>query len=156
MIKIPKLSSDTASKVEEAESLDYEALPEDVYPAVLDGEVESAEGPNGLYWKWTFKISDGDYKGRKMFTNTSLSEKALWKLKEVFEAFGVPSDTDTDDLIGKPVKLMVVQRIIEKGTRKGDMGNEVRQVLPVSDAARPDTDKKKAGKKPVDDGLALF
>lgn len=156
MIKIPKLSSDTASKVEEAESLDYEAIPEGVYEAVLDGEVEAAEGPNGLYWKWTFKITgpDEQYKGRKLFTNTSLSEKAMWKLKEVFSAFGVSADTDTDELIGQPVKLMVTQRVIEKGTRKGEMGNDVRQVLPVSGVAAPA--KNGARKSAQDESVPLF
>lgn len=152
---MPKLKSDVAAKVDEAESLDFEPLPENVYNAVLDGEVEAAEGPNGLYWKWTFKITDEGYEGRKQFVNTSLSEKALWKLKEVFEAFGVSADTDTDDLIGQPVKLMVVQRVIEKGNRKGELGNEVKQVLPASgDAATAPKSAKKGSAK--DDALPLF
>ena len=154
---MPKLSSATASKVEEAESLDFEPLPEDIYEAVLEGEVELAEGPNGPYWKWTFKITTPGFEGRKQFVNTSLSEKAFWKLKEMFEAFGVSADTDTEDLIGQPVKLMVVQRVIEKGARKGEVGNEVRQVLPMKDADPADPanpGKKSAAKK--DDALPLF
>jgi len=154
---VPKLQSDVANKVEEAESLNFEPLPEGVYNAVLDGEVEAATGPNGLYWKWTFKITDPDYEGRKQFTNTSLSEKALWKLKEVFAAFGVSADTDTDDLIGQPVKLVVMQQVIEKGNRAGEIGNEVRQVLPVSDSgAAPSTAK--PGKKgaAASDAVPLF
>lgn len=153
---MPKLSSDTAAKVEEVESTDFVAIPEGIYTAVLDGEVEAAEGPKGLYWKWTFKLTDEDFKGRKMFTNTSLNESAMWKLKEVFSAFGVSADTDTDELIGKSVKLYIVQRIIEKGARVGEMGNEVRQVLPLDDSAKADTTKPGKKKSGKDDSLALF
>lgn len=157
---MPKLTNDMAKAVEEAESGDFEAIPEDIYEAVLDGEVEANDGPKGLYWKWTFKVTTEGYDGRKLFLNTSLNEGARWKLKEVFEAFGMPTDTDTDDLIGKPVKLQVVQRIIGAGNRKGEIGNEIRQVLPLEQAtvtpgAAGDKPKKK-GKSKQDDDLPLF
>jgi len=160
---MPKLNSATAAKVEEAEGGNFEAMPEGIYDAVLDGEVETGDGTNGIYWKWTFKITtDGEFEGRNAWLNTSLSDKAMWKLKEVFEAFGVAADTDTDDLIGKPVKLMIVQKIIGGGSRKGDIGNEIRQVLPYSQAtvSTPGADKagSKSGKskKPVEDDVPLF
>lgn len=156
---MPKLGSSLADKVEEAEGGNFEAIPEGIYHAVLEGEVEAAEGSKGPYWKWTFKVTDEGFSGRKIWVNTSLAENALWKLKEIFEAFGVPTDTDTEDLIGKPVKLYLVQRIIEQGNRKGDMGNDVKQVLPFEDVdpaaakARP-TKKGSAAAKPEE--LALF
>jgi Protein of unknown function (DUF669) len=147
VIIIPKLTSATAAKVEEAESADFEALPEGMYNAVLEGEVEAAEGPKGPYWKWTFKLTDDGYVGRKLFHRTSLNESAMWKLKETFEAFGVSADTDTDDLIGQPVKLMVVQEVIGSGSRKGDMGNTISRVLPASESAADPAAKKKPAKK---------
>ena len=129
---MPKLSSNVAAQVEEAEGGDFEPIPEGVYTAVLAEEVEAVAGQKGTYWKWIFKITqEGEGKGRKMFLNTSLSEAAHWKLKEVFSAFGVAADTDTDELIGKEVKLHVVQEIAEAGKRKGEMVNQVSQVLPV-------------------------
>jgi len=132
---MPKLTKAMADKVEEAETGDFEPIPEGIYLAVLEGEVEAVEGQKGTYWKWVFKITqEGDGKGRKMFVNTSLSDAAHWKLKEVFQAFGVPTDTDTDDLIGQEVKLMVIQKLAEQGKRKGDMVNEVEQVLPANQA----------------------
>jgi hypothetical protein len=154
---MPKLPSEMAAKVDETEGGDFEALPEGVYHAVLEGEVEACTGPKGLYWKWTFKVTDEGYVGRKQFVNTSLAESALWKLKEVFAAFGVSTDTDTDDLIGKPVKLVVVQRIIEQGTRKGDIGNEIKSVLPVNDTGAAPA-AAKTGKKAAqrEDALPLF
>lgn len=154
---MPKLTSDTAKKVEEAEALDFEALPEDIYTAVL-ADVENKEGKNGPYWKWTFKITTDGYDGRQQWTNTSLSEKALWKLQEMFEAFGVPADTNTDDLIGQGVKLMVVQELIGEGKRKGQMGNSIDKVLPLhsadADGATKTGSKSKASK--ADDVAPLF
>lgn len=159
---MPKLNSATATKVEEAEGGNFEAMPEGIYNAVLDGEVEQADGANGVYWKWTFKITDEGYDGRNAWLNTSLSEKAMWKLKEVFEAFGVAADTDTDDLIGKPVKLMIVQKIIGGGNRKGETGNEIRQVLPHNQVTTDAPGDKAAGSKtkskskPAEDDVPLF
>jgi hypothetical protein len=63
--------------------------------------------------------------------NTSLSDAADWKMKEMFEAFGVPADTDTDELLGKEIWLAVSQRVIEKGARMGETGNNVERAMPV-------------------------
>jgi len=155
---MPKLSTATATKVEEAED-SFKPIPEGIYNAVLDGEVEVKDGTNGPYWKWTFKITEEGYEGRQQWLNTSLSEKALWKLKEVFEAFGYPADTNTDDLIGKPVKLMVVQKVIDGGKRAGDTGNEIRQVLPHSQAttdAPAASGGAKAKPKTAEEDVPLF
>jgi len=132
---MPKLSADVAAEVEKAEGQDFEAIDEGIYRAVLEGEVEVKDGANGIYWRWVFKLTDEGFTSRKMFLNTSLSEAARWRLNEVFKAFGVPADTDTDELIGKPVRLYIVQRIIQGGVRKGDMGNDIKQVLPPEDGA---------------------
>ena len=155
---MPKLTSSMAEKVNEAESGNFEAIPEGVYRAVLEGEVESVDGAKGTYWKWTFKIvEEGEGNGRKMFLNTSLNEAAHWKLKEVFEAFGVPLTTDTDDLIGDEVKLYLTQKIAEQGARKGEMTNEIKQVLPVNQATvdAKDGGTKKSAKVAKDD-VPLF
>lgn len=159
MIKIPKLSKALAEKVDEAESGNFEPVPEGIYRAVLEDEVESKESDKGIYWKWVFKITEeGEGKGRKMFLNTSLNEVAHWKLKEVFTAFGESTDTDTDDLIGREVKLYLVQKIAEAGTRKGDLVNEIKQVLPVNQAtvdAKPGSTSKPKS-KPKDDVVPLY
>ncbi len=49
---------------------------------------------------------------------TSLSPKAHWKLKEIFEAFEESPHIDTDELIGRQVGLEL-------------RGGEVRRVLPL-------------------------
>lgn len=135
---MPQLNAAKAAEVEKAEGGNFEPVPEAVYVLYLAEEVVVKDGPKGPYWKWTFKV-DGEtegqeqYKGRQLWQNTSLAEGAEWKLNETFAAFGVPTTTHTDDLIGKKVKAFVVQRPIESGPRKGEMSNEIKNLMPLSD-----------------------
>lgn len=141
---MPKLNKNTAKKVSTATS-DFEPLPEDNYLATLMAvEVKQPKPVPGQekspYWSWEFRIESDEFKGRKMWVNTSMSEKALWKLNEVFQAFGVEPDTHTDELLGKTVTLTVVQSVIEQGSRKGQLTNQVSMVLP-DDMAGTDDDE---------------
>jgi hypothetical protein len=127
MAKLPKA---TAKAAAEAESGSFEALPAGPYIGKLTAVVTDKEGPSGPYWVWEFEVvSPDEFANRKLWANTSLSDKAVWKLKEMFDAFGYTTDSDTDELIGEQVKLMVSQRVIASGTRSGEMGNNVDRVL---------------------------
>lgn len=133
---MPKLNSETAEKVDAVKD-GFEPLEEGVYVLQLLEDVEVKEGPKGIYWKWTFVVPeehDGEKlenAGRKIFTNTSLKETAFFKLKETFAAFGVATDTDTEDLVGKRVKAMIVQEAIGAGARKGEIGNQIQKLFPL-------------------------
>ena len=55
------------------------------------------------YLKFEFEVSEGDHTGRKLWANASLQSQALWKLRQILEAFGASFDDagfDTDDLVG--------------------------------------------------------
>lgn len=129
---MPKLSAALAKSVAKEEASDgLKPLPADLYDARLV-KVESLEGAASKkpYWKWTFEIVDpmpGHY--QKQFVNTSLQEQAKFKLAEVFAAFDVPTNTNTDELLGEMVTLVVVERIIEGGQHAGEIGNEVTRVI---------------------------
>ena len=129
---MPKLNKNLAKQADEAEVQDFSPLPEDTYRAKLL-EVEQKEGRQSgkPYWNWTFEVTEGDHTGRRLWVITSLSEKALFKLKEVFQAFGYTTDSDTDEMIGEEVRLVVSQMVIEQGKRAGQIGNQVDQVLPL-------------------------
>ena len=136
---MPQLPQEEAAAVNEQESSSFDALPEGTYLATLT-DVEIREGTVAEYWSWKYGdlvLMDTDpptpYPGSQ-WNNTSLSENARWKMKETFDAFGVPADTDTDELLGEPVRLVITQRVIEKGARMGEIGNNVDRVLP----AEPD------------------
>lgn len=131
---MPQLEKAKAKQVEETEGASFEAFPEGIYLGTLM-DVESREGNAGEYWSWKFSsiISIEDEKSYpgSLWVNTSLSEASAWKLKEVFEAFGVAADSNTDELLGKTAWLAVSQRTIEKGSRMGEIGNNVERVMAV-------------------------
>lgn len=158
---MPKLDSDAAKRVEDAESSGglmeeglYEMVLTEVTATGKDGKPLS--GPAGPYWKWEFTVPEDAprYPKWKQWVNTSLSEQAAWKLKEVFEAFGRTPDTDTDELIGQRVRVEVGTRTIQQGERTGEVANQVRSVLPLdpSASATPAGSKDK-GKSKADKAL---
>ena len=131
---MPQLSKEQAESTKEAES-SFAALPEGLYIGVLS-EVTSGEGPAGEYWSWRFtdliSLDDEDFLASgSLWINTSLSDAAAWKLNEVFQAFGADPSVDTDTLLGQKVRLAVSQRVIERGARKGEVGNQVDSVYPI-------------------------
>jgi hypothetical protein len=73
---------------------------------------------------------DGEPASGKTFDNLSLSPDASWKFKQFFDAFGVPSDTDTDDLIGRLVVHRIGTTTIQKGSRAGEQTDSVEEWLP--------------------------
>jgi hypothetical protein len=131
---MPKLAEDKAQQVNETEGSSFEAYPEGIYQGTLQ-DVEVREGQKADYWSWRFSdiisVEDDKKFPGSLWVNTSLTDAADWKMKEVFAAFGVPADTDTDELLGKEVWLAVSQRVIEKGARMGETGNNVERVMPV-------------------------
>lgn len=133
---MPKLNQKKAAAVEEAEGGgDFEALEEGLYVLKLrDCKVAEKEGPSGPYWIWEFEIPE-EYEnaGRRFWMNTSLSEKAAWKLNETFSAFGVPADTDTDELVGRLVQGYVTQEVQQKGKNAGKLTNSLETLSPHED-----------------------
>lgn len=137
---MPKLPKAAAKRVDEAEVSQFDALEEGTYIGKLSKvTVSDQPGPSGAhYWTWEFEdihTLDGDKVPGRLWVNTSLAETADWKMKEVFDAFGYTPDSDTDEMIGEKVKLVVSQRVIERGARKGQTGNNVENVMPLGDDA---------------------
>ena len=136
-----KLNKATAKKVDQQEDRgDFEAVPAGIYECSLR-DVQPKEGAKSPYWSWEFECVEDDFKGRRFWLNTSLSEAALWKMKEVFKAFGVAPDADTDELVGEHVRLVISQSIIQGGNRKGEMGNQVDNVRPADTEDDDDEDE---------------
>lgn len=134
---MPKLDDKKAAAVDQAED-GFKPVPEGVYILQLMEDVDVKEGNKGTYWRWTFEVpkehegEELEHGGRRFWTNTSLSDSAYFKLKETFGAFGVPTNTDTAELVGRKVKALVVQKVIDGGQRKGEIGNEISKLFPLS------------------------
>lgn len=133
---MPKLKDDVAAKVDNAED-GFAPVEEGVYVLQLMEDVTVKEGDKAPYWRWQFEIPkehDGvelDKAGRRFWTNTSLSDAAFFKLKETFGAFGVPTNTDTEELVGQRVKAHITIKTIQSGARKGELSNEIVKLFPV-------------------------
>lgn len=138
---MPKLDAQTAAKVNEAEFTGG-LMEEGTYRMVLTAvdavnkkTGEPLVGAKGPYWSWEFTVPKEAerYAGRKLWSITSLSEESAGNMKMHFDAFGVASDTDTDDLVarGAEVDVVVGKRKINQGVRAGEDQNIVRMLLPV-------------------------
>lgn len=143
---MPKLSAETGTKADAAAAADSggggprDPLPEGRYRVRLL-DVEATKSAKGApMWKWKFEVEDGavpDCQGRWLWENTVLTEAALWKLGQIFAAFGVPADTDTDDLIGSCIDVQVAITIAERGKMKGKEVNDITSFIPAAGAATP-------------------
>ena len=71
--------------------------------------------------KATFEVVSGQEKGCRVFDNFTLSDKALWKLKQFLVAAGVKADgkvaVDLDKLIGKVCDITVIHEEYNGVTR---------------------------------------
>jgi hypothetical protein len=129
-----KLSKATAKKVDDSQS-SFDPVDEGWYHVRLRDVDADRSGPAGPYWSWEYEIvgagaPDGDdyatpMKNRRLWNNTTLAEGKMFGLNQTFAAFGVPSDTDTDDLCGQIVKAQVTHRTIQKGARTGEIGEQI-------------------------------
>lgn len=100
------------SKKKNAISVDFsgtesqQTLPEGDYLFEVDEIEQKTSSSDNLYLSFTFKVHEGEFKGKKVWHNCSLQPQALFNLRGVLEALGyeVPQgvmDLDTDDLIGE-------------------------------------------------------
>lgn len=100
----------------------FEALPEGQYDAVIESvELRTGKTTGNPYLNFTLTVTEGEYEGRKLWMTAGLTEKSLWKLKDMFAIFGIEQqalelDIDEDtkmlvepDLSGLPIAITVVQ-----------------------------------------------
>lgn len=66
---------------------DFEPIEAGEYPVIVEKVtyVEQEAEDKYDYLAWELEITEGEFKGRKQWLNTSFSPKALFKLKEVLE-----------------------------------------------------------------------
>ena len=106
-----------------------EPLPEGVYDvsvAKVEQTVSKSSGNPML--KVEFNVLDDGYQGRKLWANYVLTQAAMWKVKELFDALGLDTssivDMDTEELVGLACKVKVAQREYD-----GDITNEIKKAM---------------------------
>jgi hypothetical protein len=98
-----------------------EAVPEGRYATRIDKVEDKTSPNNNEYWLMTFTITDEPDIGRKVFGNFMLSPTALWKLRALMKAIGMPTQglvgLNADDYIGAEVGVVVVHQLYEGEVR---------------------------------------
>lgn len=83
----------------------FKAIPEGSYVVEVSEVTQETSSTDNDMLKWTFEVTEGKFKGSKLWLNTSLVPAALFKLREVLEGLGleVPDDVmelDLSDIVG--------------------------------------------------------
>lgn len=144
--------------VDFSETESQASLPEgDFLFEVEDVEQKTSESSGNDYLSLTFKVAEGEFKGKKVWHNCSLQPQALFNLRGVLEALGfeVPQgvmELDPADMIGETcggtVQLEVYEgkkrpRIVEFFSAD-ELGDEAEQEAPAKPAAKAAPAKKVA------------
>lgn len=110
---------------------EFEPLGKGEFPVLVEKvEYREAQTEDKYdYLNWELTVSDGEFQGRKLWFITSLSPKALFRMKDIFENLGLPSyvveidyDEDTNlvtepELAGIPAIAVVSTRMYEGRTQ---------------------------------------
>jgi hypothetical protein len=151
---MPKLAAARAKKAAasalEAPAGEFPVLEEGYYrirlAAVEVEKVKNSKDPKVVgapQWVWKFDVSpeDTSEKSGKFWHRCTLPPEGAEHYDFLnglfvapFDAFGVPVDTDTDELVGRDIMAYVIQRVMDKGKRAGKTANEIESLLPLDGA----------------------
>ena len=151
---MPKISNAIRKQTAAAEdSGGFEPLAPGVYVLQIAKDAEQKEGPKGAYWSWELQVVGQGYRNRKLWHNTSLSEKAAGMLKGFMTGFGVDLDEldATEDMVGLTARARVGQETQTVGQNAGTIRNKINGFLAkdpdAEDALQGDEDEApRAGK----------
>lgn len=110
---------------------DFSAIPLGDYPAeIVNSEVKDSKNkPQNKYWKLEFQITEGDYKGRKLWKNLNLIndnpqavEIAQRELTSICEACGLVVIGSTEELHKIP---MIISVKVTPATAQYAEGNDI-------------------------------
>lgn len=85
---------------------------------IADVELRDTKDKKSQYLSFELEITDGEHKGRKLFTNCSLKERALWNLKRLIEAANIPYEDNsfnTEDCLGAVLDVEVEHEQAQDG-----------------------------------------
>lgn len=68
---------------------EFKTMPKGQYPVRVTELVLVKASTGNKMIKWTLKVTDGEFKGRNLWTNTVLTEESLWVLRNYLTALGV-------------------------------------------------------------------
>jgi hypothetical protein len=132
---------------------------------VEEREVKAGKNAGKEMFGYKFKVVGGDFDGRKLFTQACLWAEAIFTQRDIQKAVGIEPEkavngkvafriADTDDLIGKELKVRVIVK--DKFVKPGEepetnpdgtlvQDNEVKGYAPLTANSAASPAAKKAG-----------
>lgn len=99
------------NSVEDAEAQEFSPIPEGEYVVTIESVTEKETKKGDDMWSLKLNIEEGDFKGRKVFTNLVFNEKGLSNVKKLYSCiFGtkLPKTCEPSDVEGEKVVVDVV------------------------------------------------
>lgn len=121
----------------------FDALPVGEYTARITGaEMKENSKKTGSFLSLKFKITEGKFKDRLLFSNLNLDHPnddavamAEKELATICKSLGLAGVEDTNDLLGQDE--LVLKVIIKKATSQYPEGNEIKNYKSVDGVAKP-------------------
>lgn len=118
----------------------YDPIPAGWYTVIVDeSEIRTNKAGSGQYVWMSFRVIDGEFNGRKVFTrfnvvntNPQAQEIGHRELSRLTAAVGLPGFNDTQELHGKPLQIKVKVRKDLSGRYPDD--NEVSGFRSIAEA----------------------
>lgn len=111
----------------------FEPIPAGDYVLEIENIEERVSKAGNDMLNITFNVAEGEYEGRKIFEFYVLSEKALWKLKDLLIALGIDAegqvDISIDDLEGE----MLIGNVEIQEQKGYDPSNKIKTHKPLGD-----------------------
>lgn len=131
-------------------TVDFSDVPSDkmengVYEAVVNKiEMRESKSSEHPYLNWEFEIVEGESIGRKVYMMTSLSPKALFRLKQTFEVCGLDADSVTDMDVDDATHELLFPDFIQmpvtiKVKNENYQGRDIPKVEQITESHRPFT-----------------
>jgi uncharacterized protein DUF669 len=133
----------------------FAAIPQGEYAVIVE-EVEMRESQSSEYpyLNWKLKVTEGEHEGRYVWMMTSLSPKALWRLKESLDNLEVPLDDfnlvvdeDTNFVTNPPLVGLAAIAPVREDEYQGRITNKVDMLLPAGGGTANGAAKKSVVKK---------
>ena len=121
------VKADEGYEVDFSEAGDFDIVPPGLYVVKITAAERKISSNDNPMIKWEFTITEGDFSGRKVWTNTMLMPTSLWVLKKMLRALNVGSSKlsgkfkiNHNDYIGQELGITISNRE-EDGTIWSDV-----------------------------------
>ena len=109
----------------------FEAIPAGKYNAVIvDSEMKQTKSGNGSYLELTFEVTEGEYKGRKVWARLNIDNPnadavkiARGELSAICRAVNVMTPNDSVDLHNLPLEITVK---CKRNSDNGEITNDIK------------------------------